>query len=66
MYAEDPLKNYTPSTGLLTRVQWPEGLVESGKARIETWVEQGLEISPWYDPMIAKVIVKGESRECFK
>lgn len=56
LYAEDPNKNFQPSSGLLTEVVFP------GHARIETWVEQGSEVPPFYDPMIAKIIVKGETR----
>ena len=44
-------RDFRPSSGLLTHVAWPED------ARIETWVESGSEVSPFYDPMIAKIIV---------
>ena len=57
LYAEDPGKNFQPSAGLLTHVHFPEG------ARTETWVEAGSEITPYYDPLIAKIIVKGDDRE---
>ena len=57
LYAEDPAKNYQPSTGTLTEVVWGEG------ARIDGWVEPGTEISPHYDPLLAKVITKGATRE---
>jgi urea carboxylase len=56
IYAEDPNKNFQPSAGLLTEVAFPED------ARIDTWVEQGTEISPFYDPLIAKIIVKSNDR----
>ncbi len=56
LYAEDPGRNFRPSAGLLTHVAWPPD------ARIETWVESGAEVSPFYDPMIAKIIVRGETR----
>jgi urea carboxylase len=55
VYAEDPYKNFQPSAGTLTHVSWPED------ARVETWVESGSEVSPYYDPMLAKIIVRGES-----
>ncbi|MGK4065918.1 urea carboxylase [Rothia sp. HC945] len=63
VYAEDPQKNYQPSTGLLTRVRFPtaDGH-ERGDVRIETGVETGDEVSPIYDPMIAKVIVTADNR----
>jgi urea carboxylase len=56
LYAEDPNKNFQPSSGLLTYVNF------SPNARIETWVESGSEIPPFYDPMIAKIIVKAGTR----
>jgi urea carboxylase len=56
VYAEDPGKGFQPSAGLLTEVRWPEGV------RVETWVERGTEVSPHYDPMLAKVIALGETR----
>ena len=56
IYAEDPNKNFQPSSGLLTEVVFPND------ARIDTWIEPGTEVSPHYDPLIAKIIVKGEDR----
>ncbi|WP_439541471.1 urea carboxylase [Hyphomicrobium sp.] len=56
LYAEDPGRDFRPSSGLLTHVAWPAG------TRVETWVESGAEVSPYYDPMLAKVIVRGETR----
>ena len=56
LYAEDPARDFRPSAGLLTQVSWPEN------ARVETWVESGTEVSPYYDPMVAKVIVTAPDR----
>lgn len=56
VYAEDPARNFQPSAGLLTEAQF------SPDSRVETWVENGTEVTPFYDPLLAKVIVKGESR----
>jgi urea carboxylase len=56
LYAEDPLRNFAPSPGVLTEVVFPKD------ARVDTWVEAGVEVSPHYDPMIAKLIVKGADR----
>jgi urea carboxylase len=56
IYAEDPSKNFQPSSGLLTEVVFPND------ARVDTWIERGTEVSPYYDPLIAKIIVKGEDR----
>lgn len=56
IYAEDPLRNFQPSPGLLTDVHFPEGV------RIDSWVSSGSEVSPFYDPMIAKLIVHAPDR----
>lgn len=56
IYAEDPAKNFQPSAGLLTEVK------VDPEARVETWVESGTEVTPFYDPMLAKVIVHAENR----
>ncbi|GAA5010324.1 urea carboxylase [Acinetobacter puyangensis] len=57
LYAEDPIKNFQPSAGLLTEVKF------DSHARIETWVETGSHVSSFYDPMIAKIIVTAADRE---
>ena len=57
LYAEDPGKNFQPSSGLLTEVTFPEG------TRVDGWIATGTEVTPFYDPMLAKVIVKGATRE---
>ena len=56
VYAEDPAKNFQPATGILTEVAFPD------TARVETWVEPGSEVSAFYDPMLAKLIVHGADR----
>jgi 3-methylcrotonyl-CoA carboxylase alpha subunit len=60
VYAEDPDKGFLPSTGRLVHLAPPE---ESLHVRVDTGVEQGDEITPHYDPMIAKLIVWDENRE---
>jgi urea carboxylase len=56
LYAEDPAQGFRPSTGLLTDVRFPAG------ARVDTWVDTGSEVSPRYDPLLAKVLVRGDDR----
>lgn len=56
LYAEDPVRDFQPSPGVLTDVHFSE------TARIDSWVATGTEVSPYYDPMIAKIIVHGEDR----
>ncbi|HIC7644176.1 TPA: urea carboxylase [Serratia liquefaciens] len=56
IYAEDPLKHFQPSPGVLTEVHFPDDV------RVDGWVATGSEVSAFYDPMIAKLIVHGEDR----
>ncbi|PDT20251.1 urea carboxylase [Rhizobium hidalgonense] len=56
VYAEMPHADFRPSAGLLTQVAFPED------ARIDGWIETGTEVTPFYDPMLAKVIVSAEDR----
>ncbi|MES2120652.1 MAG: acetyl/propionyl/methylcrotonyl-CoA carboxylase subunit alpha [Pseudomonadota bacterium] len=57
LYAEDPAKGFLPSVGKLELADFPDTV-----ARIETGVEEGDAISPFYDPMIAKLVVAGDDR----
>ncbi|GAA0732856.1 ATP-grasp domain-containing protein [Sphingomonas sp. ABOLD] len=59
LYAEDPAKGFLPSVGRLDFF----GIGESHIVRIETGVGLGTSISPFYDPMIAKVVSSGSTRE---
>ncbi|HEX5341629.1 MAG TPA: biotin carboxylase N-terminal domain-containing protein, partial [Duganella sp.] len=56
VYAEDPAKNFQPSSGVLTEVQFAPNL------RVDTWVERGVTVSPYYDPLVAKLLVHRASR----
>ncbi|MEO8927509.1 MAG: biotin/lipoyl-containing protein, partial [Caulobacteraceae bacterium] len=57
LYAEDPSAGFLPSTGPLTHFRMPTC------ARVDCGVEEGGEITPFYDPMIAKLIVHAETRQ---
>ncbi|WP_420138977.1 urea carboxylase [Sphingomonas sp.] len=57
IYAEDPAVDFRPSSGSLTEVTFP------GDARVETWVERGSAVSSFYDPMLAKLIVRAPDRD---
>jgi 3-methylcrotonyl-CoA carboxylase alpha subunit len=59
LYAEDPEKDFLPSTGKLFALQLPEG----EGIRVDAGVEEGGEVTPFYDPMIAKIIARGASRD---
>jgi 3-methylcrotonyl-CoA carboxylase alpha subunit len=59
IYAEDPERDFLPATGRLVHVGFPQG----ADVRIDAGVESGDEITPWYDPMIAKLIVRGADRD---
>lgn len=58
IYAEDPYRNFQPCAGLLSTVVFPQrkGL------RVDTWLESGIEVPPYFDPMLAKMIVHAEDR----
>ncbi len=58
LYAENPATGFLPSTGPLTHFRLPEDDI-----RVDSAVEEGGEVSPHYDPMIAKLIVHGDTRE---
>ncbi len=57
LYAEDPLKNFQPSPGLLTEVFFPSTV------RVDGWIATGTEVPAFYDPMLAKLIVHADTRE---
>ncbi|MBV9260144.1 MAG: ATP-grasp domain-containing protein, partial [Pseudolabrys sp.] len=64
VYAEDPTRNFLPSTGRLTTYQPPAESQRNGiTVRNDTGVYEGGEISIWYDPMIAKLVTHGPTRE---
>ncbi|AUH32268.1 acetyl-CoA carboxylase biotin carboxylase subunit [Paracoccus tegillarcae] len=56
LYAEDVPAGFLPATGTLAHLEFPD------HARIETGIRQGDTISPWYDPMIAKIVTHGPTR----
>ncbi len=60
VYAEDPFRDFQPCAGLLSKVNWP---TEKKYLRIDHWIESGIEIPAFFDPMLAKVIVHSNSRE---
>jgi urea carboxylase len=56
LYAEDPHRQFRPSSGLLTHARFAAG------ARVETWVQDGSLVTPFYDPLLAKIITVGADR----
>jgi len=63
IYAEDPTRNFLPSTGRLVRFRPPaQGTVDGVTVRLDTGVEEGGEISVYYDPMIAKLVTHAPKR----
>lgn len=57
LYAEDPVEGYRPSSGRLIDVKFPQG------PRVDSWVVSGSDVSAYYDPMLAKLIVTAPDRE---
>ena len=57
LYAEDPSRQFRPSSGLLTEVRFPD------QVRVDGWIETGTEVTPFYDPLLAKLIVHAPTRE---
>src|SRR6185312_7536612 len=56
LYAEDPARAFRPSSGLLSHVTFPTD------TRVDGWIESGSEVSSFYDPLLAKVIVHAATR----
>lgn len=57
VYAEDPNKNFQPSSGLLTQASFPANI------RVESWVDGGTQVSAYYDPLLAKLIAYAPDRD---
>ncbi|MEN8905656.1 MAG: urea carboxylase [Clostridiales bacterium] len=57
IYAEDCLNNFTPSAGIIDKVEFPKA------ARLETWIRDSVEVTTLYDPMLAKLIVHCDDRK---
>ncbi|KAL0943091.1 urea carboxylase [Colletotrichum truncatum] len=57
IYAECPLQNFRPSPGRLLDVEFPSNI------RVDTWIKPNTELSPFYDPLIAKIIAVADTRE---
>ncbi|MAK90730.1 MAG: urea carboxylase [Oleibacter sp.] len=59
VYGEDPYRQFQPAAGLLSSVEF----AQKDGVRIDTWIESGIEVPPYFDPMLAKIIVHENSRE---
>ncbi len=57
VYAEDPIRQFRPCSGLVTEARFPAA------ARVETWIAAGTEVTPLYDPLLAKIITVGKDRD---
>jgi urea carboxylase len=57
VYAEDPAAGHRPSAGLVTEVTFPEDL------RVDGWVQAGTQVSTAYDPLLAKLVATGDTRD---
>lgn len=63
VYAEDPYRDFQPCAGLLSHVAFPQPGEALPGLRIEHWLESGIEVSPYFDPMLAKILYRGEDRD---
>ncbi len=65
VYAEDPAKGFIPKPGPIDELSWAGGAgeVQSRELRVESGVAAGSKVTPYYDPMIAKVVAWGETRD---
>jgi len=59
LYAEDPQHGYLPSVGRITHLHWPDA---APGLRLDVGVDTGDEVSPFYDPMLGKIVACGETR----
>jgi 3-methylcrotonyl-CoA carboxylase alpha subunit len=62
IYAEDPTRGFLPASGTLHHLEFPETAGPRTELRVETGVHRGDAVSPYYDPMIAKLVVHGKDR----
>ncbi len=65
VYAEDPSKNFIPKPGAIDELVWAgeAGEAQGPSLRVESGVRAGNKVTPYYDPMVAKVVAWGETRE---
>jgi len=59
LYAEDPTSDFMPSSGIISQLYFPSG----DNIRVDHWLESGTEVSALFDPMLAKIITKGDDRK---
>src|SRR5499426_2846690 len=62
LYAEDPGNDFLPSTGKILELHLP-AIQEGGGVRIDSGIESGMEVGIHYDPMLAKLVARGENRD---
>lgn len=63
LYAEDASRGFLPATGTLHHLRFPDAVPDKAAIRVETGVRAGDAISPWYDPMIAKLVTHAPDRD---
>ncbi len=65
IYAEDPAKGFIPKPGPIDELTWAGGAGEAQTAtlRVESGVKAGSKVTPFYDPMVAKVVTWGQTRD---
>ena len=65
LYAENPHRDFQPAPGTASVVRFPDSAeaAEDVVVRVDTWLRDGSEVSPFYDPLLAKLMARGETRE---
>ena len=63
VYAENPVKNFQPAPGVLHFVEFPDEIGKESKLRVDHWISTGSKVSPYFDPLLAKVMVWAPLRD---
>ena len=63
VYAEDPNHGFRPTPGDVAHAEFPDRVPGGAGVRVDTWLRSGASVSPYFDPMLAKVICHGPTRD---
>lgn len=63
VYAENPLKDFQPAPGILHHVEFPNKCGPGSTLRVDHWISTGCQVSPYFDPLLAKIMVRSPKRQ---